>query len=378
LTEPTKLFKDYFDEAMAVGLAERVTAVYPPFPAAPFVQHVIPQLPPLELKARVAVFTHALRDHLPSSYAEALPILLATLGDALTLEEGMFADGWFIMPIAYFVELYGLAEADFARSMAAMHSITQRHTAEFTIRPYLQTYPAETLAILHEWADDPSPHVRRLVSEGTRPRLPWAGQLRQFIQDPTPTLALLEKLKDDPELYVRKSVANHLNDIAKDHSDLVVATCGRWLAEKNSLERQWVVRHGLRTLIKAGHGGALALLGYGAETGVRVVGLRVEPEVVRLGEGFTLAVTLRNDTAVPQPILLDYLVDFVKGNGAQAAKVFKWTTRTIPPGAELTVTKWHAIRPITTRRYYAGVHGVRVQVNGQVWGEDTAVFTLII
>lgn len=370
-----KAFKDYYDRAMAERLARDLTAVYPPFPATDFINQITPLLPPLELKARVAVFTKALRQHLPDDYPQAIEILLALLGPELTFEQGMFNDSWFLMPIAHFVELYGLDEAHFETSMRAMYAITKRHTAEFAIRPYLQKYPKRTLAVLEEWTNDPSPHVRRLVSEGTRPRLPWASQLPQFIHDPTPTLALLEKLKDDPALYVRKSVANHLNDITKDHPQRVIETCARWMANA-STERAWIVRHALRTLIKAGDPNALAVLGY-APPQLTLTTLTVTPAVLMLGDSLTIRVTLQSRSDQPQELLIDYRLHFMKANGTTKPKVFKWTTRQLAPGESLTLERQHPVRPVTTRKYYPGRQMVDVQVNGQVVG-DTAVFDLLI
>ena len=372
-----KAFKDYYDQDMAERLARDLTAVYPPFPATRFINQITPLLPPLELKARVAVFTQALRDHLPDDYTQSTEILIDLLGPELTFEQGMFNDSWFLMPIAHFVELYGLDEADFETSMRAMYEITKRHSSEFAIRPYLQKYPERTLAVLDQWTHDPSPHVRRLVSEGSRPRLPWASQLKQFIDDPTPTLALLEKLKDDPALYVRKSVANHLNDIAKDHPQRVIETCARWMQEADvSPERAWIVRHALRTLVKAGNPDALAVLGYEPPQ-VSLTGFSVTPAVLTLGESLTIRFTLHNQANKPQDLLIDYRLHFMKANGETKPKVFKLTTRQIAPGKTVSIERQHPIRPITTRKYYPGRQLVDVQVNGQVVG-DTAVFDLII
>lgn len=357
-------FKNYYNEEMAWRLGGMVAQVYPAFDGEGFVAQVRPQLPPLELKERVAVFSQALHDHLPADYPQAVEILLAILGPALNEEEGMFNDGWYMMPLAHFVEVHGLEH--FEVSVRAMKEITQRHSSEFTIRPFLVRYPDEMLAVLHEWAHDESFHVRRLVSEGTRPRLPWGMRLHQFVKDPTPTLALLEHLKDDPSEYVRRSVANHLNDITKDHPDLVLMTLRRWQVGA-SPERLRLIRHALRSLVKAGHPQALALLGYG-EVSVSLVDFRLEPAEVKLGEGVTFTFTLRNDAAAPQDLLIDYLVHYVKANGSTSPKVFKLTTRTLAPGETVTIEKKHALRPVTTRVHYPGQHTIEVQVNGQIVG----------
>lgn len=168
----------------------------------------------------------ALHRYLPNDYPTAVQILVASLGVELPAEAGMFKDAWYLMPVAHFVEEYGVAHPH--DSLRALNAITRRHTGEFAIRPFIVHHYDLTLATLHEWASSDSPHVRRLVSEGTRPRLPWASRLPRFIADPTPALSLLEKLRDDPARYVQKSVANHLNDIAKDHPDLVLDTVTRW------------------------------------------------------------------------------------------------------------------------------------------------------
>lgn len=362
------LFKDHLNVALAEKWGREITAVWPTgnglprFNHASFVAHIAAELDGLELKQRSALMAKALRDHLPPDYAEAIGILRQCFPDELSGVDGEFSFSFDMMPIAHFVELYGLD--DFATSMAAMKEITKRFSAEFAIRPFLTRYPQQTLAVLDEWAQDENTHVRRLVSEGTRPRLPWAGRLYQFIDDPTPVLPLLARLRSDSSLYVRRSVANHLNDIAKDHPDLVVQTLRDWQRDGDD-NLEWITRHALRTLIKAGHPGALALLGFG-EVAVEVAELRVEPASIGMGEAVEIVVTLVNKTAVSHPLLIDYVIYFVKANGSRSPKVFKWTQRELPGHGTLTLSKSHTIKPITTRRYYSGEHGVGVQVNGRL------------
>ncbi len=386
-------FKLYFNEEMAWRWGRSVEALYPAFPTAVFVHHTISQLDNLELKERVAVFSKALHNHLPTDYPQAVEILLGVLGPELPEAEGMFADGWFLMPVAHFVEVYGLEY--FEVSVRAMYEITKRHSSEFTIRPFLIRYPEQLLPILHQWAHDPSPHVRRLVSEGTRPRLPWAMRLPAFVADPTPTLALLEHLKDDPSEYVRRSVANHLNDIAKDHPEAVVAVLGKWLGEVSSKQvavnseqvqqvqspisnvqpppvnpsgRQWIARHALRSLIKAGHPGALVLLGYGGRTAVSLHNFQLEPTNIELGQVVKFSFELRSETAETQNLVVDYVVHHVKANGSTSPKVFKLTTCQLAGGTTTIIAKNHTVRPITTRVYYPGEHKLEVQINGRILG----------
>lgn len=367
-----KLFKDYFDVALAKRMATMITAVHPQFPTEAFVNQITPQLDGLEMKERSTVFVQALHDHLPASFANAWAVLEAALGAELSGEDGVFADGWHYWPIAQFIETFGLE--DFDVGVEAMREITKRHTAEFAIRPFLIHHQDKMLAILHTWTDDESPHVRRLVSEGTRPRLPWAGRLYQFIEDPSPTLALLEKLKDDPSEYVRRSVSNHLNDIAKDHPQLVIKTCRRWWQD-GSPERRWIVQRALRTLVKDGDPDALEVLGYGPPQ-VSLTDFNVAPDPLHLGNSLQLSFTLQSTAVTEQNLVIDFVIHSVKANGQTSGKVFKLKTAVLPPEQSLTVTKSHPIRPITTRTYYPGTHKVAIQVNGQIVGESN--FELVL
>lgn len=352
-------FKNYF----GLDLAAKIQDVYPPFPAENFIQDVAAEVESLELKARVRLIAANLRRHLPQDYAEAIAILLQTLGPGLSTEDGMFNDGWFVMPIAQFVEDYGLDHFDI--SLNALYEITKRNTSEFAVRPYILRDSEAVLARLREWVHDPDPHVRRWVSEGTRPRLPWGMRLDLFIRDPSPTLKLLEILKDDPEIYVRKSVANHLNDIAKDHPALVVATAERWYAEGSEGTR-WIVRHALRTLIKKGDPAALAILGFDTGAAARVSDFDVQPGAIKVGDSVRLSMALTNDGDSAHNLVVDFVVHFVKAKGKTSAKVFKWTTTTLPAGTTVTLQKSLSMKPVTTRVYYPGHHRVEVQVNGQI------------
>jgi 3-methyladenine DNA glycosylase AlkC len=354
-------FKEFYGVNLAHDLADRIGVVHTAFPKAEFVRRVSEKIAPLELKARVDLMAANLRDLLPSDYPAALKILLGILGPPLATEEGMFNEGFWVMPIAVFVERFGLDH--FEESMAAIHAITQRFTSEFAIRPYLVRYPEKSLVILGQWAKDPSVHVRRLVSEGTRTRLPWAGHLQMFIKEPGPVLALLEQLKDDPSPYVRKSVANNLNSIIKDHPDRVFAILTRWY-EGGDENRRWTVRHALRNLIKEGHPGALALLGYGDAKDIAVGSFTVSPAAIHIGQSVTLRLEVVNKGSQAHEVVIDFLVHYVKANGKSSPKVFKWASQQIAAGQTLRMEKKLAMREVTIRKLYAGMHHVEVQING--------------
>lgn len=354
-------FKDYFDEKLAERLAHDIQVHYPAFDTSAFVAFVAERVPPLELKARVATIADGLQKYLPSHYPNALSILYATFGEELAAEAGMFDTGYHLMPIAYFVEVYGLEHPEL--SVAAAYEITKRFSSEFAIRPYIAQHTEYTMARLQEWADDPNPHVRRLVSEGTRTRLPWASQLPQFMKDPSPVLELLTILRDDESAYVRKSVANNLNDISKDHPQLVINTLRNWLIETTP-HREWIAKHALRTLIKAGNRDALDLLGFAAPK-LKSVQLEITPPEIQLGEAITLSVAIESHSTMPQALMLDYVIHFVRANDKRNEKVFKLKSVTLEPGNTLRIEKVHTIKPVTVRRYYAGKHEVELQINGE-------------
>jgi len=269
--------------------------------------------------------------------------------------------GWILWPVGEFVARRGLAEPQ--RALQVLHALTQRFTAEFAIRPFLVQHPALVLATLQRWTQDPSPRVRRLVSEGSRPRLPWGLRLQMLVADPSPTLPLLRTLQDDASAYVRRSVANHLNDIAKDHPALVAA----WLHEHlpgASAARRALLRHASRTLIKQGHAATLQAWGLGRPL-QGTAKLQLAPRRVELGGAVQLTLTLRSHAADVQRLAVDYAVHHVKADGSLSPKVFKGWTLELPPGATLTLTRRHALRPVTTRRYHAGRHEITVQVNGR-------------
>jgi 3-methyladenine DNA glycosylase AlkC len=365
MTESVPL-KALFGLPLAQTLAERIRAVHPAFPAEPFLSRLAEVLPPLELKQRVGAIAAALRASLPDFYDEALAILLPALGPSPEEGPAMFADTWYAWPLATFVELYGLEYPH--ASLAALHAITQRSTAEFAIRPYILRYPELTLQTLHAWAGDPSFHVRRLVSEGTRPRLPWAPRLPAFVADPTPVLELLERLRDDPSAYVRRSVANNLNDITRDHPERVVITAQRWM-DGATPERERLVRHALRTLIKQGHPGALELIGATHGAQVALERFAVAPERLAIGASVQCTATLRSTAALAQHLVVDYVMHFAGANGALRRKVFKLRTADLAPGETLGLQWSHSFRQRTTRRHYPGRQLIELQVNGVIVGE---------
>lgn len=355
--------RDVYNPTVVHRLAERVAAAWPPFDRDGFAETVNSRLAPLSFGARSSLIRDTLWETLPQDFPQAARILVEALGAEIPHCELTGLDGFVVMSLCDFVAKYGLDYFDL--SMQALYEMTKRFSAEGAIRAFLTKYPERTLAVLEGWAEDPNCHVRRLVSEGTRPRLPLAPRLQHFVADPRPVLRLLEKLKDDPERMVQRSVANNLNDIAKDHPELVVETLQAW-KKSASPSVDWIIGHASRTLVKQGQPGALSLLGYPTQIRVSVPALRVETPVVRLGEYLAFDFDICSEADHPQNLMIDFVIHHVKANGRRAPKVFKLTQKALGPRQSAPIRKKHPMRPISTRVYYPGMHLLEVQVNGQV------------
>ncbi|OEJ35715.1 DNA alkylation repair protein [Streptomyces subrutilus] len=315
----------------------------------------------LSYSARVAAVRDAVLADLPGDWPAFEAVVRTALADP-----GF--EGWMTFPVNEAVAVRGLEV--FEPGLALLHDLTPRLTAESAVRPFLRADPARALAVVRGWTADPDPHVRRLACEGTRPRLPWAPQLPAFVADPRPSLPVLDALYGDESPYVRRSVSNHLNDISRDHPGLAVETAARWLGEGGEASTtDRVVRHGLRTLIKAGRPEALTLLGHSPDVPVTVAGPLVRTPRIAVGDHLVFDYAVTNTGSGPAELVVDYVVHHAKANGSRTPKVFKLTTRALAPGETLTGTKRHSFKPITTRRYHSGEHLVQLQVNGRVRGE---------
>jgi len=242
-----KQLKFYYGKELAELLSDKIKPAYSKFDSKSFIKKISKEVKNLELKARVEVITDALKEHLPKNYKSAVKILLKILGPENKNETGMFKEYYWLMPVALFVEKYGLY--DFDTSINAISEITKRNTGEYAIRPFIRKYPIETLKVMKKWSKDKNVHIRRLSSEGCRPRLPWSQKLDEFIDDPSPILPIIENLKEDESLFVKKSVANNMNDILKDNYDIGIKVLKTWSKIKNA-DTKWIIKHALRNEIK--------------------------------------------------------------------------------------------------------------------------------
>jgi 3-methyladenine DNA glycosylase AlkC len=366
-------FKDRLDKSAVERIGAAISSAWPGFDQDAFVREAAAGLAALELKARVARIADVLRLHLPDDLRAALAILTAALGppgapsggDFWGPEDAGHLTGFLVWPLTHLVAEHGGGQFD--ASMAALEEMTRRFTAEFAVRPFAAAEPERTIALALRWAASPDQHLRRLASEGLRPRLPWGMQLKQFVKDPTPVLPVLEALKDDPEPYVRTSVANHLNDISRDHPDLVVALGRRWL-EAPTPARRWILKRGCRTLIKQGHRGALALLGYAVPPALVLEALELEPSSVAVGGVLNVRVRLRSTARRAQRLAVDYVLHLQRAGGKTSEKVWKGGDRTLKAGEVVDVVFRRPLPAVTTRTYHPGGHDVELLVNGERLG----------
>jgi len=363
-------FKNFFNPKMIEQMGKHLARDSDGFDWKRFVALAVHDLDDLELKQRSSQITQALSQTLPGDFRSACEIMVRALhpvsdnelGDMSMDHEGI--RGWAIMPMADYVAQLGLTDFDF--SMDVLKNMTSRFSAEFAVRAFFLADPDRAMAHAHQWAQDENTHVRRLASEGSRPRLPWGTQLTMFVEDPAPLFPLLEKLKGDDEEYVRRSVANNLNDIAKDHADKIAALAGRWLKGADS-DQIRMVKHACRSLIKQGHRPTLVALGYGKPQ-IDMGAIVLKTPVVKLGTGLDFEIELSSTGTGIQPLIIDFVIHHVKANGETSPKTFKWKVLDLKPGSSLKLSKTHPMRPVTTRVHHAGTHGLEIQINGESFG----------
>lgn len=355
---PSALKHMYSTDLLKIYVGE-VRKVYPEFDQKKFLEISKPMLK-LEMKDRVRLIRDQFKLVLPAKYPQALKVLLKSL-------EGGKLSGFALWPMTEFVQTYGLDEIDL--SLRALKKMTPRFTAEWAIRPFIKKDLNTSMNFLKECVLDSNEHVRRWASEGSRPRLPWGERLYIFIEKPKLSIDLISPLKFDPSLYVRKSVANHLNDVAKDHPELVVKTLKSWKALAKTVEEkdriQWTIHRALRTLIKNGYPQALALVGVNTSAPIEIDNLKLNKNIIKMGESLSFEFKVVSRAKKLESIVLDYSIHFMKSNGQLAQKVFKLKNLKLKPNESLKVIKNHSLREITTRKYYPGEHALEIQVNGK-------------
>jgi 3-methyladenine DNA glycosylase AlkC len=347
----------YFSREFTERLADAVQEIYPSFNRGRFIDRVHDDAwEGRELKERMRHLSRCLHAALPEDYPQALGILRQVVSSFDGLQAMVFPD---------YVECYGLEHWEL--SLPALAYFTAFGSSEFAVRPFLARDPERAMVYVRAWAEDENEHVRRLASEGCRPQLPWAMDLPAFKEDPSPILPVLETLKDDPSEYVRKSVANNLNGISKGHPDLVLDICERWIGGAGesgaSKERDWIVKHACRTMLKAGNRRALILFGFGDPTHLHVENLALDRERLPIGASLQVAFDLRVEGKEPCKVRLELAVDYRKARGNLSRKIFQMGEATYDPGLH-RISRGHSFQDRSTRKHHPGEHRLSIVVNG--------------
>lgn len=368
MTEERFSLKDHlFNREKVAYLGGLLSRGVDGFEQEQFESEVMAEMLDLELKERISLIAGTMGKQLDDDFDVAARQIEASLPPPLdpSLSDDDFGD-FIIAPFGKYVEDRGLDNLE--TSLALLRELTMRFSMEGPIRPFIDRYPDSVFERLMEWTKDDNYHVRRLVSEGTRPRLPWAGRLSTDIERP---LLLLDALHADSTRYVTRSVANHLNDIAKIHPSLVVERLRRWESDgrQEPYELAWMTKHALRTLIKQGNREALELLGFSTDPDVTAK-VHVSSPVVKAGEALEFDVVL--EASADESLIVDYAIDFVKANGETKPKVFKLKTIEMSKGETKALKKRHPLRAnATTYTLYEGTHGLTVVANGVPVGSDS-------
>lgn len=357
-----ELLKEVYNKDFLEDFSNQIRYMYPAFYKEDFIQAVMDSSwEGLKLKERMRQISVKLADFLPE-YEKAVEILL---------EVNKVNEGFAYLVLPDFVECFGMNNLEL--SMRALKEFTKHSSAEFAIRPFILKYPDEVMAYMRDWALDENEHVRRLSSEGIRPRLPWGISLAPFKKDPRPVLDILELLKKDESLYVRKSVANNLNDISKDNPEMIIEIAKNWLGEHK--ETNWIVRHGLRTLIKKANQEALELFGYSDKQAdfIKEAAIGVEDEIVEIGNACFINYRIAIRTKDELHVRIEYGIDFVKAGNKISRKIFLFTDKTVDRTIILEGEKQHSFAEMTTRKHYPGIHKIVLLVNGKEVAETSIV-----
>ena len=359
----SKLLKDRYSLAFFEDLSIALKLALPKFDATTFTNQIFDKKwGQKELKERMYHIADVLQAHLSLDYSTACQEIIKTLTQLDTS-----VDTFLYMFFPHFLQEHGLNH--FGTSLQTMEKVTQSTSCEFAIRPFIIQDTERAIEQLLQWTHHKSHHVRRLASEGCRPRLPWAMALPAFKKDPSPMLPILENLKNDPSEYVRRSVANNLNDISKDHPDLVLEIASRW--KDHSDGTNWIIKHACRTLLKQGHPKAMGLFGFMASDKIAVTHFKLPVTSIQIGASLPFQFNIQNKNKQATKIRLEYSIYFLKANGTHSKKVFKISEKVYAPNSKTTIEKSQLFKNLSTRKLYPGKHMIGIVVNGIEYGQKT-------
>ena len=352
------LIKDIYSLSFYENFGQAVAEVYPTFDKQKFIDTIYEgDFAQKEWKDRMKHTTIVLHQFMPENFPEAVSLIDKIINN---LKKNKFTDGnlAFIF-FADYIEIYGLD--DFKTSAKAFVSITQFISCEFAVRPFILKYNEKMIDEMVKWSLHENHHVRRLSSEGSRSRLPWAMAIPFLKKDPASILPILENLKNDPSEYVRRSVANSLNDIAKDNPKTVLEIANLW--KGHSKETDGIIKHGSRTLLKQGH--PEILRHYGLEsTNIELSSFEIKTPIVKIGDYLQFQFQLNNKNEEAKTVRLEYAVHYKKAKGHLAKKVFKISEKIYHPNHLTKIERNQSFKIITTRVFYTGIHQLSIIING--------------
>ncbi|MDX2174790.1 MAG: DNA alkylation repair protein [Bacteroidota bacterium] len=346
--------KEMFNKKFYVAFAHEFYKVDKNFNSDKFVKQVTKNFEPLSLNERMRKTSQVLKNCLPQDYKKAIDIMFKVIPNT--------KKGYTNLIFPDFVGLYGHDDPN--TSLEALKFFTQFGSSEFAIREFLKRDFAKTIKVMNAWAKDKNHHVRRLASEGSRPRLPWSFKLDEVIKNPKSTQLILETLKEDKELYVKKSVANHLNDLSKDNSDYMLQLVSGW--DKSNADTAWIVKHASRTLIKKGNTQSLAFFNFEKNPKLKLDNFKIINPKIKLGDNLHFEFEITSEKIKPQKLVIDYSIHYRKSSGDLSPKVFKLKEFELKPREKIRITKKQLIKDFTTRKHFAGEHFLELQINGNV------------
>ncbi len=344
--------KELFNKNFYVEFAEEFNKADKNFNPDKFVKQVTQNFEVLSLNQRLRNTSEVLKQHLPQDYKKAIDVLYKVIPNT--------KKGYTNLVFPDFVGVYG--HNDNATSLEALKYFTQFGSSEFAIREFLKRDFIKTIKVLNTWAKDKSHHVRRLASEGSRPRLPWSFKLDEVIRNPKSTQTILETLREDEELYVKKSVANHLNDLSKDNTDYMLQLIRGW--DRSNAHTAWIVKHASRTLIKKGNVQSLAFFDFEKKPKIKVENFKIIKPKIKLGDNLHFEFDISSQKSTIQKLVIDYTIHYRKSSGELSPKVFKLKEFDLGPNQKIKISKKQLIKDFTTRKHFAGTHFVELQVNG--------------
>ena len=349
--------KEMFNARFYQDLSKQVKRAYPTFNEKGFIKDTTLGLEHLSLNERLRNTSLILNKYLPSDYLKSLNVMYEVIENS--------PKGYVALVFPDYVGVFG--HEYFERSMEALKFFTSFGSSEFAIREFLKRDFDKTIKVMERWTNDTDHHVRRLASEGSRPRLPWSFKLDKVIQNPSVTKRILDALRSDTELYVKKSVANHLNDISKDNPEYMLSLVGAW--DHSNMDTKWIVKHASRTLIKKGDKKALQLFAFEKNVSIRVEAFKLDKKKIKLGESLQFDFDIVSTKKTTQKLVVDYVVHYSKKGTERSEKVFKLKELELKPASKVHVTKKQLFKDFSTRKHYKGKHSIELMINGKSYGK---------